>query len=84
MTDVMITRCTFRDVSRRLLRWMSRSMYTRASTKHSGLQDAYLFILRCGHGGSGGGEASLRITAGSTASHLSRYSLIEIDGGLRA
>ena len=46
MTDVMMTRCTLSDVRRRLLRWMSRSMYTSASTKHSGLQDAYLFILQ--------------------------------------
>jgi hypothetical protein len=65
-------RCTLSDDSSRLLRWMSRSMYTSASTKHSGLQLAYLLMLQGRRDGGGGnrrgraGECRRRLVASTT------------------
>ena len=38
-------RCTLSEFMTKFFLWISRSMYTSANTKHSPLQDAYLWIL---------------------------------------
>ena len=43
---VMMMRWMFRDVSRMLVRWISRSIYTSDNRKHSELQPEYFSILR--------------------------------------